>query len=423
MYSLSNLLSSDKKYFFSGYDNSYFFCYFYSLFILHKILAMKKLLQTFLICIFPLSTAFAQYAVGHLQQTFTDPARANRTITTEIYYPATSAGNNTPIASGQYPVLVFGHGFSMVWSAYSVVWDTLVPKGYIIVFPTTETSLSPSHSNFGSDIAFLTSAMKQEGANASSFFFNSISGKTAVMGHSMGGGAAFLAAAADTSINAIATLAAANTNPSAIAAARNIHVPALVISGGDDCVTPPAAHQIPMYDTLSSDCKTFISVIDGSHCQFANNNFNCNFGEGTCNPVPAINRATQHARTFASLVPWLNHYVKNDPAAEVELQNVLNASVGITSNVNCSAVTSTETHNESNSFRFYPNPVKDKFYIELASEGNQIRIFNLNGSIVYSLSAASNTIEVNTATLPAGFYTIEVENEGNREVKKMLVIK
>lgn len=32
------------------------------------------------------------YAVGHTQITYTDPARAGRSIQTEIYYPAATAG-------------------------------------------------------------------------------------------------------------------------------------------------------------------------------------------------------------------------------------------------------------------------------------------------------------------------------------------
>jgi hypothetical protein len=51
---------------------------------------------------------FAQpYQVGHKQKTFADPSRSNRNITTEIYYPSDAAGNNVPIAPGQFPVLVF----------------------------------------------------------------------------------------------------------------------------------------------------------------------------------------------------------------------------------------------------------------------------------------------------------------------------
>ena len=58
------------------------------------------------------------FLVGYRQITFTDPSRSNRSIPTDVYYPATSSGTNAPIASGAFPVLVLGHGFVMDVSAY-----------------------------------------------------------------------------------------------------------------------------------------------------------------------------------------------------------------------------------------------------------------------------------------------------------------
>ena len=63
------------------------------------------------------SKGYAQQ-VGHATITLVDPARNNRQIATEVYYPATTAGNNTPIAPGAFPLITFGHGFVMTWSAY-----------------------------------------------------------------------------------------------------------------------------------------------------------------------------------------------------------------------------------------------------------------------------------------------------------------
>jgi hypothetical protein len=112
-----------------------------------------------------LVVSFGQpHLIGHKQQTFIDASRSNRNIRAEIYYPSTKTGDNVPVAVGQFPVLVFGHGFVMTWSSYDVVWNAIVPGGYIMVFPVTETSFSPSHSDFGKDIAFLVGAMKAEGA-------------------------------------------------------------------------------------------------------------------------------------------------------------------------------------------------------------------------------------------------------------------
>jgi len=176
---------------------------------------MKNRVFVFFVFNFCFITSWAQsFQVGHKQQTFVDASRSNRSITAEIYYPSAAAGDNVAIASGEFPVLVFGHGFVMVWSAYSPEWNTIVPSGYIMVFPTTETGIFPSHTNFGKDIAYLVGAMKAEGTTASSTFFGAVSNTSAVMGHSMGGGSAFLSVQYDTRITALETLAAANTNTS-----------------------------------------------------------------------------------------------------------------------------------------------------------------------------------------------------------------
>ncbi|MFN4235200.1 MAG: T9SS type A sorting domain-containing protein [Bacteroidia bacterium] len=306
---------------------------------------MKKLLITFTFIIFA-SALFAQYAVGHRTFTFNDPTRTGgfgsgggpgRQIQTEIYYPATTAGDNTPFIQDSFPIIVFGHGFSMAWDAYQNIWEEIVPKGYIMLFPRTEGGLSPSHSDFGLDLALIVNSFRALGQNPSSPYFNRVASTAAIMGHSMGGGATFLAAQNNTNITAIATLAPANTNPPSIAAARFVTVPTLVIAGANDCVTPPNQHQIPMYDSTASLCKTYISITGASHCQFANSNFNCNFGESTCSPGPTITRAVQHQRTFKYLVPWLNKYLKGSCHLQSNIDSLLNVSTTseITWNQSC----------------------------------------------------------------------------------------
>ncbi len=48
----------------------------------------------------------------------------------------------------------------MGWDAYANVWQSLTSEGYVIAFPRTEGSLSPSHSDFGKDIALLVDKMQ-----------------------------------------------------------------------------------------------------------------------------------------------------------------------------------------------------------------------------------------------------------------------
>jgi len=318
---------------------------------------MKYLFNFFFLLGF--SALMAQpFPVGHRQLTLTDPARPGRNIGLEIYYPGTSAGDDVPVASGSFPVLVFGHGFLMVWSSYQPYWETLVPEGYILAFPTTEGSFSPSHSAFGQDLSRIRSWIATENTVTGSVWENHIAPTCAVMGHSMGGGASFLALAGDTAFTTLIGIAAAETNPSAMQAATSILKPVLILAGGNDCVTPIPQHQQPMYDTLTTASKCLITLTGGSHCQFAATDFFCNTGESTCQPAPAITPATQQSITFQAVLPWLNFYLKGDcPSGPVFQQSLNNAGITYlqTGLLDCN-LTSFNALEYEEWITLYPNP-------------------------------------------------------------------
>ncbi len=275
------------------------------------------------------------YFTGHTTITYTDSSRNNRSIPTEIYYPAISTGDNIAAANGIFPIIVFGHGFVMVWSAYENIWTSLTQNGFIVALPKTETGLSPSHTEFAKDLAYLVTAIDAENSNATSLLYQHIDSLSCVMGHSMGGGAALLSVQYNSSIDAVATLAAAETNPSAIAACAGITLPSLYIAGGNDCITPPTTNQLPMYTATSANCKSIITITGGSHCQFAESNFNCSFGEATCSPAPTISRSFQHSVTDSVMIPWLKNYLMNDCTSGIAFQDLLTTSGNITSQQNC----------------------------------------------------------------------------------------
>lgn len=262
-----------------------------------------------LLITFFLQSNAQNYAVGHTTITFTDASRNNRSILTEIYYPAASNGENVPVTGNQtYPVVVFGHGFVMVWSAYQNIWQALVPNGYIAVFPRSEGSILPSHTEFAKDLAYLVTAIQTQNTQSGSIFFGKVSNKSAVMGHSMGGGSTLLSAQYNANITAFAALAPAETNPSAVAVCGNITRPTLLIAGTLDCVVPTASNAQLMYNALGTNCKTLVNLTGANHCQFAMSNFNCSLGE-SCSAT--IVRDTQHARVNRILIPWLNYHLKN----------------------------------------------------------------------------------------------------------------
>jgi predicted dienelactone hydrolase len=281
---------------------------------------MKPLKSALLVATIICSAALSAqtYQIGSATLTIIDQSR-NRSIPVSVYYPANTAGVEVPVASSPYgfPVVGFGHGFVIATESYSWLWEALVPLGYIVVFPKTEGQLlpAPNHAAFGDDIAFCAREVVKRGNQVNSPLFGKVFPGIALMGHSMGGGAAYLGAANYTDIATTVTFAAAETNPSAITAALNITIPSLVIAAAQDCVTPAISNQLPVYNNLQSQTKAYVSITGASHCNFTNGSastcylgetFSC-FGFG-----PFISRPVQHERTLQVLVPWLDTYLKSN---------------------------------------------------------------------------------------------------------------
>ncbi len=309
---------------------------------------MRRLIILCIVFYSVISSLHGQFAIGHTTITFNDPSRtggfgtgggAGRQIQTEIYYPATTAGDDTPVATGNFPIIVFGHGFAMSWDAYQNIWEHYAPKGYILAFPRTEGNLfpAPSHQDFGLDLKIVGEKLTALNNESTSLFFQKILTNVGIIGHSMGGGASILAASGNNSIRTVIGLAPAETNPSAITAANGVTVPALIFSGSQDGVTPPTDHHLPIFNNLNSGCKTFASIVGGAHCYFANSNFNCDFGEATSSSGISISRTQQHQRTFSLLDPWLAFMLKDSCDAYATFMNKLDdAPTQIAVNSTCS---------------------------------------------------------------------------------------
>lgn len=372
-----------------------------------------------------------QAQVGQTTLTFNDPGRtggfgsgsgSGRQIQTEIYYPATSAGQDTPPQSGTFPVVVFGHGFTISWDAYQNVWDTLVANNYIVAFPRTEGGFLPDHEDFGLDLALCVDSIQALNTNGASILNGHIATETAIAGHSMGGGSTILAASFTNNIEAIMGFAPAETNPSAITAASSVTVPAVVFSGSADGVTPPGDHHIPIYDSLASDCKYFISITGGAHCYFANTNFNCDFGELTSSTGISVSRQDQQIIMNDYMIKWLNYYLKGDNSAKTDFNNLLTTDGRITFEESCSPATSiqetvVETH-------LFPNPAHDHLRIQTGQPMRSIRLYNELGQLVMTEPVSSHQeCLLNISALSEGLYLLELELDSGQRVKEKLVVR
>ena len=342
--------------------------------------------------------------VGKRTITFTDGNRSNRAVLTELYYPATVSGNNTPLAGGteKYPVVVFGHGFVMTPAAYVWLADSLVKYGFIVALPSTESSFSPSHEQFGRDLAFLAQRVCSLNDSTGNFLYGRVSNKSALGGHSMGGGCSFLGMTYNTQVQALFNFAAAETNPSAKTAASSIQKPALIFSGSADCIVAPSEQQL-MYNNIPYPCKSYVNITGGLHCHFGNNDATCVFGQVTsgCN-TSTINSSVVFNKTISLLRPFLQHYLKADCGAASLFEATLAQVTGATTLRTCTSdplgcvVTGVPTISGTSPLLSYPNPAPVRSGAMLAlKQGRfeEISVFDSHGSLIRTLRATpGNTL-------------------------------
>ncbi len=357
------------------------------------------------------------YTIGSRQITFNDPARS-RNIATRVYHPATTAGSNQPFVSGSFPLIILGHGFSMSYDAYLNFADSLVPLGYIVVMPTTEVGPIPfpSHEAFGLDLRFLNNEIKTQNTSSTSVFYQHVSSESAIMGHSMGGGCSFLACENNSDVTALIVFAPAETDVSAITAATGITIPALVFSGENDGVAPPADNHIPMYNNLASSCKTFVNILGGGHCYYALSNWACDFGESTSSPQPTITRTQQQQVVFNLLIPYLNNMLKNDPAAGDTFLYRLQNNSAITYQRDCLTAISSEKTEEK---YLFPNPAEDVVYIsDKFTPPFTITIYNSCGKMMRQTEETSQSIDL--SALKPGIYYFNVFDKDNTVILRII---
>lgn len=389
---------------------------------------MMRLILSLAVALLSSVTVIAQFSVGHTTITFNDPDRTGgfgsgggpgRQIQTEIYYPAASATENVDAALGNFPVIVIGHGFLMTWDSYDNYWDLLVPMGYIVALPRTEGNFAPSHNDFGLDIALVADRLRALDEDPESLFFDRVAPQVAVGGHSMGGGASVIAAA-NGSVTTYFGLASAETNPSAVAAAASVEVPALMFAGSSDDVTPPSEHQTPIYNAFTSDCKAYVNLTGGGHCFFANPSGTCDLGEAFSSGNITLSREEQLNITYAYLVPWFDFWLKGNEAAWTTFATLTELSDDVTIELACESPVSVSEFDLSR-LSGYPNPCNNSFHItgDYSSEA-QFQFFSPDGRMTNSGNLATFGGVLDVAAFAPGMYMLVIEDGVNRKTLRVM---
>jgi hypothetical protein len=345
-----------------------------------------------------LPTVAAQpFAVGNREVSLFDASR-NREVPLLLYYPAQSEGSNVPLATGSFPLFTFGHGFLIPAASYANFAGLLAERGVVVALPSTEGSFAPNHDAFGKDIAFINTWYRSGQDN-----FFSCNGFSALGGHSMGGGASLLAAS-QTVANAYIGLAPALTNPSPVPGAPALELPAFVISGSVDNVTPPDVHHQPIWNALGSDCKVFASILGGNHCYYIPSSI-CDLGE--IGSGVTLTRAEQQQTTDDLVWPFLQYWFGGSLSNwSAYLQDItLDNRVAIQET--CSEVLSDKS--ESSRISIFPQPATEWLMIQgFDDKIQEAQLYDLQGRKVETeFATLEQSIQIRPVLPIEGLYVLQ----------------
>lgn len=230
-----------------------------------------------------------------------------------LYVPLPREPGANALAANS-PGVAFGHGYQARVDYYESTLAHLASWGIIVIAPRSAGELFPDHAAFADDLLSALDWVVAEAVPGSRDWPGGPVDPKALglSGHSMGGGAALLAAARDPAIRAVATLAAAESDPSAIETAADIWAPVLFLAAGDDAITPVAEHQRPMFEAKSSGPAELRTIVGASHCGFLD--LETPLLSLVCDDA-AIGPDEQRRLTRAVLTAWLRYELAGDASA------------------------------------------------------------------------------------------------------------
>ncbi|WP_188941760.1 dienelactone hydrolase family protein [Nakamurella endophytica] len=137
-----------------------------------------------------------------------------------------------PASGRDLPVVALAHGWLQPVHRYADTLRFLASWGIVAVAPDTQRGPVPAPAELAQDLR--TAVDLVASARLAGGRLRVDAARYGVLGHSMGGGAAVLAAASDFDVAAVMTVTASAGQPSAVSAAARVRVPGLHVVGGDD---------------------------------------------------------------------------------------------------------------------------------------------------------------------------------------------
>lgn len=216
------------------------------------------------------------YLAGFRRVTVQGLAGGNAAVTLLVHHPATSSGENAPLdpRGAPYPLVVFGHGFSLQASLYDSLYRHLATHGFVVAGIATEEGLFTGNlPRFVVDFEATVLGLRAAAQSPSSPLAGAVAAEARAnaAGHSFGGAAAIVAAARHPELFAsLSTFAATASSPQGIdvlAELRALRVPALHLGASQDSIVPSAQNLVPIHDATPGTSR-LLEIGGGTHSAF-----------------------------------------------------------------------------------------------------------------------------------------------------------
>jgi dienelactone hydrolase len=172
----------------------------------------------------------------------------------------------TPRRGHGLPAVAFGHGWLQPPQRYLGLFRHLASWGVVVAAPATHRGPLASARLFAGDLRSALDVVS--GVRLGDGDLSVAGDKLAIGGHSAGAGAAVLAAAEDDRVRGVFTVAASETRPSAVEAARLCLMPAMHLAAEEDLIAPPVGHAEAIAQNWGGPVQ-LRTIADANHLGFA----------------------------------------------------------------------------------------------------------------------------------------------------------
>ena len=164
----------------------------------------------------------------------------------------------------QHPVVIWGNGTSASPNNYSNLLMSLASEGFIVVAPNS------GQVGDGEEMQLALDWILDQGDDSNSIYFDNISTKVGVFGHSQGGAATLLLASTDSRITSVVAIEPEPCEffPCMLSSPK---FPSMIIAGGNDSLFPADMLKTDVYDVLNTPSKIFAVHDNANHISWIQN--------------------------------------------------------------------------------------------------------------------------------------------------------